>query len=312
MFTPKQWLAIAAGGFFSASLYALALTGNFGGLLLAVFYQLPVFLIGLSMGTVAGAFAGACAAAGMLVIFGALGFLVFVLFNAAPVIIMIRQALLSRADENEGKEWYSSGLLAAYATGLALVLLTGAFLWLGATTEGIQAAIEEFLGAFADKVLAGVPAAQRAQVVDSIAPILPGAIGLYWIVTLVVNGALGQGLLVRFGYNLRPSPDFSAMHLPRWLRDAAAILLIGAIALPGVFGFYAVNAAILVSLPFFLIGLAVVHVAAKRVATGSLLLIVFYILMILFGWPVVFVAFLGLIEQIAGFRRKLANAGEEE
>ena len=160
--------------------------------------------------------------------------------------------------------------------------------------------------------MARVPAEQRDQVVDSVAPVLPGVIGLYWTLTLVVNGALGQGLAVRFGWNLRLSPDFSTLALPRWLPTVAAVLLIGAIVMPGTLGFYAVNGAILLSLPFFLVGLAVVHVAARRFATGSVLIIAFYAMMMMFGWPVVFVAFIGLVEQLAGFRRRMATAGKEE
>ncbi len=53
MFTPKQWLMIGAGGVVSALLYAVASTGNFGGLLLAVFYQLPLFLVGLEVAGIA-------------------------------------------------------------------------------------------------------------------------------------------------------------------------------------------------------------------------------------------------------------------
>ena len=308
IFTPKQWLMIGAGGVVSALLFTVASTGNFGGLLLAVFYQLPLFLVGLSMGTVAGAFAGAVAGVGMLVMFNLLGLFVFV----APVIIIIRQALLFRMDQNGDTEWYPSGLLASLATGLALALMTSAFLWMELTTEGMEAMIQKFLRAFADNIMAGVPVAQRDQVVDGVAPVLPGVIGLYWTLALVVNGVLGQGLAVRLGWNLRPSPDFSTLALPRWLPTVAAVLLIGAVVMPGKLGFYAVNGAILLSLPFFLVGLAVVHVAAKRFAAGSMLLIVFYIMMMMFGWPAVFVAFIGLIEQLAGFRQRMATAGKEE
>ena len=312
MFTQKQWLLVGLGGVVSGLLYAAASTGNFGGLLLAVFYQLPLFLLGLSMGTVAGAFAGAVAGVVMLIMFGLLGLFVFVVFNAAPVIIIIRQALLFRTDVNGDTEWYPSGLLASSATGIALALMTAVFLWMELTTEGMEATIQQFLRAFADNVMARVPAEQRDQVVDSVAPVLPGVIGLYWTLTLVVNGALGQGLAVRFGWNLRLSPDFSTLALPRWLPTVAAVLLIGAIVMPGTLGFYAVNGAILLSLPFFLVGLAVVHVAARRFAAGSVLMIAFYAMMMMFGWPVVFVAFIGLVEQLAGFRRRMATAGKEE
>jgi len=113
------------------------------------------------------------------------------------------------------------------------------------------------------------------------------------------------------GWNLRPSPDFTMMVLPRWLPMVAAALLICAVAIPGTLGFFATNAALIAALPFFLVGLAVVHMAAKRISAGPMLLILFYILMLLFGWPVAIVAFLGLIEQMAGFRQRLARTGEE-
>ena len=41
-------------------------------------------------------------------------------------------------------------------------------------------------------------------------------------------------------------------------------------------------------------------------------MIAFYAMMMMFGWPVVFVAFIGLIEQLAGFRQRMATAGKEE
>jgi uncharacterized protein YybS (DUF2232 family) len=129
---------------------------------------------------------------------------------------------------------------------------------------------------------------------------------------LVINGALGQGLVSRFQRNLRPSPDFAMLELPNWLSVLGAALLIGAILLPGSFGYFAKNAAFIMALPFFLVGLSVIHVAARRLSAGKLLLVFFYLLMLLFGWPAIFVAFFGLIEQRVGFRQKWTSASKEE
>ena len=94
MFPTKQWMAIAVGGVVSALLYALVTYGSIGGVLLAYFCQLPLFIIGLSMGTTASVIAGSIAAAGVIAVSGVLGAFIFLLVNAAPVVLLQVRALL--------------------------------------------------------------------------------------------------------------------------------------------------------------------------------------------------------------------------
>ena len=312
MFSQKQWMTIAAGGVISALLYALVTRGSLGGVLLAYFCQLPLFVIGLSLGTTASVIAGAVAAAGVIVVSGVLGAFVFILVNAAPVVFLVWQGLLSRPDENGNTEWYPPGLLAVGATLYGLGLLVVAWLWLSVSTGGIEESVRAYLGEVTSAILQGQPADMQQALIDNVALILPGTVALSWLVMLVINGVLGQGLVARFERNLRPSPDFAMLELPNWLTVLGAALLIGAIMLPGTLGYFAKSAAFILALPFFLVGLSVIHVAARRISAGTLLLVLFYLLMLLFGWPAVFVAFFGLIEQRAGFRQKWAGAGKEE
>tara|TARA_Y100001934_G_scaffold242771_1_gene298793 strand:- start:101 stop:1039 length:939 start_codon:yes stop_codon:yes gene_type:complete len=312
MFSQKQWMTIAAGGVISALLYALVTRGSLGGVLLAYFCQLPLFVIGLSLGTTASVIAGAVAAAGVIAVSGVLGAFVFILVNAAPVVFLVRQGLLSRPDGNGNTEWYPPGLLAVGATLYGLGLLVVAWLWLSVSTGGIEESVRAYLGEVTSTILQGQPAEMQQALIDNVAPILPGTVALSWLVMLVINGVLGQGLVARFERNLRPSPDFAMLELPNWLTVLGAALLIGAILLPGTLGYFAKSAAFILALPFFLVGLSVIHVAARRISAGTLLLVLFYLLMLLFGWPAVFVAFFGLIEQRAGFRQKWAGAGKEE
>ena len=116
MFLKKQWMAIAVGGVISALLYALVTHGSVGGVLLAYFCQLPLFIIGLSMGTTASVIAGSIAAAGVIAVSGVLGAFIFLLVNAAPVVLLVRQGLLSRPDAHGNIEWYPPGLLTVGAT----------------------------------------------------------------------------------------------------------------------------------------------------------------------------------------------------
>lgn len=312
MFSQKQWMTIAAGGVISALLYALVTRGSLGGVLLAYFCQLPLFVIGLSLGTTASVIAGTVAAAGIIAVSGVLGAFVFILVNAAPVVFLVWQGLLSRPDENGNTEWYPPGLLAVGATLYGLGLLVVAWLWLSVSTGGIEESVRAYLGEVTSTILQGQPAEMQQALIDNVAPILPGTVALSWLVMLVINGVLGQGLVARFERNLRPSPDFAMLELPNWLTVLGVALVIGAILLPGTLGYFTKSAAFILALPFFLVGLSVIHVAARRISAGTLLLVLFYLLMLLFGWPAVFVAFFGLIEQRAGFRQKWAGAGKEE
>ena len=152
--------------------------------------------------------------------------------------------------------------------------------------------------------MAGVSAEQRGQVVNSVAPVLPGVISLYWTLALVVNGVLGQNFRGTFPLNFRPSPDFTTLALPRWLPSAAAATDRG-VVMPVRLGSMRER-----SNPFvaavFLVGLAVVHVAAKR-SGGIDAADRFLRHDDDVRWPVVLVAFIGLIEQLAGFRQRMAT-----
>jgi hypothetical protein len=63
---------------------------------------------------------------------------------------------------------------------------------------------------------------------------------------------------------------------------------------------------IVLSIPYCLAGLAVVHAVAGRLARPAVPLVTFYVLAGLFGWPLVLVALLGLLDVPLDFRRRLA------
>ena len=59
--------------------------------------------------------------------------------------------------------------------------------------------------------------------------------------------------------------------------------------------------------PFFYLGLAVVHTFARDSRYRGWMLIATYGSMLILGWPVVLVAMLGLFEQGLGLRRRIAG-----
>jgi hypothetical protein len=83
---------------------------------------------------------------------------------------------------------------------------------------------------------------------------------------------------------------------------AAAAMLIG-----GTARFLGVNMMIVLAVPFCLAGLAVLHTVARRFPRPAVTLLTFYVLAGVFGWPLLLVAVLGLLDSPLGLRRRLTQ-----
>jgi Predicted membrane protein (DUF2232) len=298
-------VAVACGSI-AASLYLAVLLGTPGALILAYMSQLPLFVAGLWLGVGAAATAGL---AGCLVLFAAsdlVGAAVFAALDAAPVVLLVRQALLARRAGAETVVWYPPGRLTAWLTALALVGFAAALILCGGP-PGLQATLRGLVGEVLDRVVRG-PVPHRAAVVDTLAMIIPGVIAASWMITTVGNAALAQGVLARFGASWRPSPDLAGLGLPRWLPVALGLAAVATI-FAGAPRFLGINALIALAVPFGLAGLAVLHMAVRRLSHPAAALLFFYAAAALFGWPFLAVAVLGLLESWLGLRRRLAPDG---
>ena len=296
-------IACGAGG---ACLYLAATLGTPGGLVLVYMTQLPLFLAGLWLGTGAAALAGL---AGVLVILAAsdlLGAAVFAAVNAVPVVLLVRQALLARADSEGAVIWYPPGLLTAWLTALGLAGIAAAVLLFGGP-DGLQSALTSVVAEIIER-LAGTSVPDRDQAASLLAMLIPGIVAASWMIMLVANAALAQGVLARFGANWRPSPDLAGLGLPLWVPVALG-LAAAAVVFGGALRFVGINMLILLSVPFCLAGLAVLHAAVRHMSHPAMALVGFYMLAALFGWPLVAVAILGLLESGLGLRRRLAAPG---
>ena len=84
-------------------------------------------------------------------------------------------------------------------------------------------------------------------------------------------------------------------------------LAAAAVVFGGGLRFVGINMLIALSVPFALAGLAVLHAAARRLTHPAMVLIGFYLLAALFGWPFLAVAVLGLLESWLGLRHRFAS-----
>ncbi|MCK4868321.1 MAG: hypothetical protein KAT39_09730, partial [Alphaproteobacteria bacterium] len=110
--TIPWWLLGAGAGIASALLLGVTPTNLLGAMLLSVLIPVPLFMAGLGLGTMAGAIAAAVATLVVLVNHGPMVGVRFAGEFAAPVAILVRQAMLSRTDDS-GTEWFPAGLLTA-------------------------------------------------------------------------------------------------------------------------------------------------------------------------------------------------------
>jgi hypothetical protein len=306
----RFWLAVLGAGALSGGLYLMVTLGSTSAMLFAYFTQLPLFLIGLSAGLAASALAGAVAAGMALALHGLPIAAIFAIAFLMPVLVLLRQALLSRSGAGGELEWYPPGLMAGWLVGIGVALVAASVLFL-MLTGGAEPAMRAFVGkvydAAKDAMPRGAAPMDRAQTVDMIAGYLPGVAVASLLVMTAVNGALAQGALMRFGMNLRPAPDIAALDLP----VAVAAIFAGGLALglvlPGDLGFLARNLAPVTMVGAALAGLAVVHWAARRFEARAWMLGAIYVAAALLVWPFVLLAAVGFAEPFLKLRRRMAG-----
>jgi hypothetical protein len=292
-------LGVAGGG-----LYLAVVLGSPGGLILVYLTQLPLFAAGLWLGVAGAAIAGLTATLMLLAASDLLAAAVFAGLNVVPVTLLVRQALLARRQPDETVAWYPPGLLTAWLTAIALAGIGIAVIAFGGPAS-LHTALSEVIQGALDHLHFQPGTADEADIADALALVVPGIIAASWMVMAVINATLAQGLLTRLKLNWRPSPDLAQLDLPLWiplaLAAAAALTMLGQVG-----RFFGVNAIVALSVPFCLAGLGVVHALTRRLSNPRFILVLFYVLAGLFGWPLIVAAALGLVEPWLGLRRRFA------
>lgn len=307
-------------GIASAVLVLTAASGSLG-ILLGYLAPLPLFFAGLTHGVTAVGIAGAV---GTLVsgFNGLLAGSVYLATFAAPVALVVRQALLARpateasagADVSDGLEWYPVGRLVLWLAGWSLGLFAVALL-LTADREGglpelLQPLLTQFLSVMQQDAGQGADLEAMAR---RLALLMPAVFGVSWLVMMTINGTLAQGMAVLLKQNRRPTPLYRSFTLSRPLAVALVAAIVAAAVLPGDVAFIGGTVAAILAFPFFLQGLAVVHGLAAKAALPGLVLAAFYAALVVAGALVgVLVVILGFIEEWAGFRRRFAGAGASQ
>ncbi len=291
-------------GGLGAGFYLAVLTGSPSAAVLAYLAQLPLFVAGLWLGLGAATAAGLTASIILLTVGDTVAAGLFAGLYAAPVILLVRQALLARAGPSGSLEWYPPGLLTGWLTGLGLAAFAASLLFLGGP-GGIEALLRHALAPAIDRFV-DENGSGRDALTALLALVIPGIVVGSWMMMTASSAILAQGVLARFGLAWRPSPDLAALTLPSWITPLLAIAAVAS-AFGGPARFFGINVMIVLALPMCLAGLAVLHALVRRLARPQIPLAIFYVLAGLFGWPLLVIAVLGLLDAPLGLRRRFAQ-----
>jgi hypothetical protein len=317
--TRASAIAVVAGALGGALLVA-ALRQSFLGVLLgAMLSPLPLAMTAFGLGGVFLPVAVVGGAVSVAILSGSFAFaVVYLVLDAAPAVVLSRIGLAAaKADPNAPA---SGDALARTVCGLAVgavVLVVGGLYLLPTGAEGIEAAV----GARLDEILTAVPVdpaasaelmKSRAQIVEAMAAVLPGAAGWNWCLRALISAVLAQAMLKRMGLALWPTPDYRGFEVQRWFFLLFAGSAAAALVLQGDARYVASNAAAVLSFPLLLHGLAVAHTGARAVKQGPVLLVLFYIVTLL-TVPASFVLLIGLAvaDHVLALRGRFVKPRED-
>lgn len=308
----RDLLLALAFGAASALAHAAIAFGGAGALIFALLAPLPIFYAGLALGPRSALIAGAAGTAASLALgpLVALGFLVEV---ALGPFLLTRQAVLFRTGPGGSPEWYPVGWLFGWLAGIAAAALTALHIWFLDADGGLTGALERTLTVYLEQLReAGVLRElglqqEPALVAATMARILPGAAAAVWMLVMIANGALAQGLALRFGKAIRPVAALVTLQLPIWLLVALPAVLVLSF-LDGPVGAWAASLVPVAMMPVLFQGCAVVHVLARRTPMAGLVIGCFYALMLIFGALVLVVILLGIAEHWLKVRRRVLDA----
>ena len=303
----KNMIIAVGGGGLSAAASMAFLSGTPGALLFAYLAALPVFLIGFSFGPAAATVAGLSGFVISGFLGGTLAASMYGLVHALPAWIISRQSLLQTTAPDGQTVWYPVGsILGSLALFCAGFMGAAGLLMMG-SVDSLPGLISEYLHDAFGYMAPAMTAVELESVVNMLVSMFPGAMGASWVLMLVINALLAQTALVRLERNVRPSPRFTALDLPQWLAWPMVVMAAIGLLASGDVSYIAQNTAIILAVPYFFLGLSVIHWAVRRLAFSTPFLVGLYLVLFISSWALLFVAALGMAEQWADLRNRFST-----
>jgi hypothetical protein len=298
----------------SALLFASIVSGTTLSFLLANFAQLPIMIAAIGWTHLAGLAALLIASAGLTIALGGSIAFAFFIGIGLPAWWIGYLALLARpgAGPDTSVEWYPVGRIVVWAAILAAAVTIVSMLRYGLDAAQMQAGLRRELeyalrfltGAPGDGPLALPSVRNPERLLDILTLIVPPMKATALTATSLLNLWLAALIVRTSGHLRRPWPAIAEMAFPPFAPTVLAIA-VAMTFLPDLFGLVGGMFAASLLLAYALLGFAVLHTVTAGVSGRAFLLTGLYVSVVLFGWPLILISALGLIETMASLRARV-------
>jgi hypothetical protein len=340
-------IGIAAGAA-AALLFASVASGSVISILLFYLAPLPILIAAVGWSHLAGLVAALIAGGALAFVFGGLFFVAFLIGIGLPAWWLGYLALLARPGTAAGAatlEWYPVGSLVVWAAILGSLIVAVVIFNFGFDAEsfraGLRRAFEQILRVQtqapegAPLALPGLSDANR--LLDVMVMIVPPTAAVLATVTNLINLWLAGRIVKVSGRLQRPWPDLPAMEFPGYAPILLAVGLVAAFAhlaagallavlarlgpdtisalpaqqslAPGLVGIVGGVFAASLLMAYGVLGFAVLHMITRRLKGRGFLLAGTYAAVVVFGWPVLAMTALGLVDSALDIRGRIARRG---
>jgi hypothetical protein len=317
-------IGIGAGAA-AALLFASVTSGSWLSIILFYLAPLPIMIAGIGWSHWAALTAALTGAIALGLFFGTVFFFAFLAGAGLPAWWLGYLAMLARPVTNGGGnqggaataptlEWYPPGRLVVWAAVLAALIVVFAIPNFGTDAEsfrgGLHSALARMLrtetGTSADGPLAVPGVGNPDRLVDFLVAAIPPAAAVLATITNVVNLWLAARIVKFSGLLKRPWPQLPAITFPRLVGAALAITFVLSLV-DGLVGIVAIVLLASLLMAYGVLGLAVLHSITRGMDSRAFLLGGVYAAVTVFGWPVLVLSLLGLIETAFDVRARIAR-----
>lgn len=289
-------------GVVTAGMYLSMVLGPAMGIVPGYLAMTPVAATGFGLGPMPAAVAAALAAVVIFASAPAGGLLSwFVLTSALPVLAVVYFSMRRRESGDGAVSWFPLGHLLGILTAFGLAFLVVAFAVFAGSPGALQGGELDPFRQMTQHLSPEEMETLRRLVVSS----FPGLAAAGWVVMIASNCAIAYLALRRWGTPLRTEARFHDTEAPLW---PLGVVVAGALLSQAgeTAALYGTNAMIIAGVPFFLVGLAVVHRVSVNWRARTLALVMMYIMIMLSLWPALVVCLIGIAERWLRLRDRVA------